>query len=274
MTLCAYSPGRVLTGGHYPRIPFKSLICCELMSMDKETGKKAGALLGGGAVNRRDVWPSREEAYKVFKSRGTWKSWDDRVLRNYVVRMGPVCDLRCISSAPAGDRPQAHERGRQWDWGDTQMSENPRISVLLTGPVKGPALTHASKGVLPGFDGLVESLQLLAGIREASTHPSDLWGYRRLHVSIFPLPQGSTLTCDRPGYVKKDILRRVGGAQSLGSFARVPNAGHLVSASSFVSREPSAHLDLKLPQMNPHGLAKEIYAALMLDCTSQPLAKL
>ena len=73
-------------GGHYPRVPFKSVICCELMSMDKKTGRKAGALLGGGANNRRDVWPSKEEAYQIFKSRGTWKAWDDRVLRNYVVR--------------------------------------------------------------------------------------------------------------------------------------------------------------------------------------------
>ena len=35
------------------------------MSMDKETGKKAGARFGGGPANRRDLWPSREEAYSV-----------------------------------------------------------------------------------------------------------------------------------------------------------------------------------------------------------------
>jgi len=42
-------------------------------------------ILVSGAEKRRDIWPSKEEAYQALKSRGTWKSWDDRVLRSYVV---------------------------------------------------------------------------------------------------------------------------------------------------------------------------------------------
>ena len=40
-----------------------------------------------GAQKRRDIWPSAEEAYTFLKSRPTWKVWDDRILRIYVVRV-------------------------------------------------------------------------------------------------------------------------------------------------------------------------------------------
>lgn len=46
---------------------------------------KPAAMLVRGAENRRDIWASREEAYKVLKSRPAWKAWDDRVLRQFVV---------------------------------------------------------------------------------------------------------------------------------------------------------------------------------------------
>ncbi|KAH6910790.1 hypothetical protein BKA70DRAFT_1271530 [Coprinopsis sp. MPI-PUGE-AT-0042] len=59
--------------------------------MDKETEKKAGALFSGGPVNRRDTWPSKEDAYRNLKTRGIWKTFDDRVLRINVVR---ACGFR------------------------------------------------------------------------------------------------------------------------------------------------------------------------------------
>lgn len=71
--------------GYYPKINYKALIFCELMIMNNELNIKATHGLVAGAERRRDIWPSKEEAYKALKSRGTWKTWDDRVLRNYVV---------------------------------------------------------------------------------------------------------------------------------------------------------------------------------------------
>lgn len=46
---------------------------------------KLSDMLVSGAVNRRDIWPSREEAYKSLKARPAWKAWDDRVLKIFVV---------------------------------------------------------------------------------------------------------------------------------------------------------------------------------------------
>ncbi|KAH6910789.1 Alpha/beta hydrolase fold-1 [Coprinopsis sp. MPI-PUGE-AT-0042] len=195
----------VLTGGHYPRILFKSLVCCELMSMDQKTGKKAGELLSGGAGNRRDVWPSKEEAYKILKSRGTWKSWDERVLRNYV---------------ETGLKP-------------TKEGDNGTGVTLKCSKIQESACYQDPMGSSRAYN------YLPAFVKQVRTH----------------LIYGA-IDDYMPGYVKKDILQRVGGVQNLGSFARIPNAGHLA------------------PQMNPSGLAKEIYAAWMVDYSSQPLAKL
>ncbi|KAF8912211.1 Alpha/beta hydrolase fold-1 [Gymnopilus junonius] len=73
-----------LSMGYYPKINYQSLILCELMTMQRELHMKATNILVNGGEKRRDIWPSKEEAYNILKSRGTWKSWDDRVLRNYV----------------------------------------------------------------------------------------------------------------------------------------------------------------------------------------------
>ena len=50
-----------------------------------------------GAQKRRDIWPSAEEAYMFLKSRPTWKVWDDRILRIYV-----VC-IVCLTFEVVGD---------------------------------------------------------------------------------------------------------------------------------------------------------------------------
>lgn len=55
------------------------------MIMPAEFGAAAKDMLVNGAINRRDTWPSKEDAYNILKSRGSWKSWDDRVLKIYVV---------------------------------------------------------------------------------------------------------------------------------------------------------------------------------------------
>lgn len=64
------------------------LILVELMSMNQKAGQST-AFLSTGAAKRRDIWPSREEAYKQLKTRNPWKGWDDRVVRIYVVSGPP-----------------------------------------------------------------------------------------------------------------------------------------------------------------------------------------
>ncbi|KAG2007365.1 zuotin [Coprinopsis cinerea AmutBmut pab1-1] len=74
----------VLMTGHYPHVKFEKVILCEVMCMNPKFVGRAGNFLTQGAEKRRDVWPSREEAYNILKDRGTWKTWDDRVLRSFV----------------------------------------------------------------------------------------------------------------------------------------------------------------------------------------------
>ncbi|KAF8056928.1 Alpha/beta hydrolase fold-1 [Lyophyllum atratum] len=74
----------LMSYGYSPAIRFESLILCELMSMNNKFAEKPPNMLERGSVNRRDIWPSREEAYKALKSRPAWKVWDDRVLRIFV----------------------------------------------------------------------------------------------------------------------------------------------------------------------------------------------
>ncbi|KAJ3930534.1 MAG: Alpha/beta hydrolase fold-1 [Lentinula lateritia] len=65
---------------------FASMIFVEPMTMEPPvSGSKGPAKkLASGSQSRRDIWPSAEEAYKMLKTRRTWQSWDDRVLKLFV----------------------------------------------------------------------------------------------------------------------------------------------------------------------------------------------
>ncbi|KAF8878112.1 Alpha/beta hydrolase fold-1 [Infundibulicybe gibba] len=67
-----------------PAIKFGSLILCEPVTMHQRFAEGLGEMLTNGAVNRRDIWSSREEAYRQLKGRPAWKVWDDRVLQIFV----------------------------------------------------------------------------------------------------------------------------------------------------------------------------------------------
>ncbi|KAF8902627.1 Alpha/beta hydrolase family-domain-containing protein [Gymnopilus junonius] len=73
-----------LSVGHYPKIRYASLIHCELMMVPEAAVKHATDVVVRGSEKRRDIWPSKEDAYRTLKARGTWKTWDDRVLRSFV----------------------------------------------------------------------------------------------------------------------------------------------------------------------------------------------
>ncbi|KAF8958329.1 hypothetical protein BDZ97DRAFT_1842168 [Flammula alnicola] len=69
-----HSMGAALSMGYYPKINFTSFILCEVMIMSAKFGIAAANMLVQGAEKRRDIWPSKEEAYKLLKARGTWKA--------------------------------------------------------------------------------------------------------------------------------------------------------------------------------------------------------
>jgi hypothetical protein len=75
----------MLSMNYFPSLKFESLILCELMTMHERYMGPTSNVLTAGAVNRRDIWSSREEAYRLLKSRPAFKAWDDRVLKIFVV---------------------------------------------------------------------------------------------------------------------------------------------------------------------------------------------
>ncbi|KAI9056283.1 alpha/beta-hydrolase [Trametes sanguinea] len=76
----------ILSQTYYPPLPYISTILVDPMLLPPFTESPAGGprnLLLEGAEKRRDVWPSRAEAWAQFTSRPAWRAWDERVLRLY-----------------------------------------------------------------------------------------------------------------------------------------------------------------------------------------------
>ncbi len=113
-------------------------------------GAAATTMLVGGAERRRDCWPSKEDAYNVLKARGTWKAWDDRVLRIYVVRYISSCCFILIRADMA--------REGKWDARSTHtgvprrrrcnLKVHPRAGGGMTLTVPTTLCTDAPTGVL------------------------------------------------------------------------------------------------------------------------------
>ena len=74
---------RLLSFCYYPRVKFSAMVLCEPMMMAHEFSTRSD--LPRGSEKRRDIWPSKQEAYTIMKGRETWKKWEDRVLRIYTV---------------------------------------------------------------------------------------------------------------------------------------------------------------------------------------------
>ena len=90
-----------------------------------------GSHLIDNAGNRRDTWESTEDAYQVLKSRPTWRKWDNRILRIYVV--GPAqrpLDERtneCGTQTGTWSSIVTYRRiPRSEGWGDAQMHKETR----------------------------------------------------------------------------------------------------------------------------------------------------
>ncbi|KAG7095543.1 hypothetical protein E1B28_006281 [Marasmius oreades] len=84
----------LLSTNFFPVIKFEAVILIETMTMMKKSSAPFISIetnvLASGSISRRDIWPSKEEAYQSLKSRAAWKVWDDRVLRTYTVRPSPL----------------------------------------------------------------------------------------------------------------------------------------------------------------------------------------
>lgn len=57
-----------------------------------------------GAVKRRDMWTSSEEAHKLFRERVFFKSWDSRSIDLHVVRIRVHFYPRCLYVLIDGQR--------------------------------------------------------------------------------------------------------------------------------------------------------------------------
>lgn len=186
----------MLMAGYYPQVKLHALVCCDIMIMADRFGGPARNFLVTGAEKRRDIWPSKEEAYKVMKGRGTWKSWDDRVLKNFVeYGMRPL---------PTGEYPDKTE-------GVTLKCTRIQEAACYIDMIGSRRAYH----FLPAY------------VKMTKTHL--IYGAVDDYL---------------PAEVKEDVLEHVGGVEMLGSFSRVPGAGHLI------------------PQQNPRGLAERIIEAL------------
>ncbi|KIY69948.1 alpha/beta-hydrolase [Cylindrobasidium torrendii FP15055 ss-10] len=90
----------LLTTTLQPRLRYESLILIEPMILNQE-GLGGVTFLAKGAVNRRDIWASKEEAYTLMKARKPWKFFDDRVLKLYITHG--------LTSLPTAEYPDKTE---------------------------------------------------------------------------------------------------------------------------------------------------------------------
>ena len=70
----------------HPFVSWSTAILVEPMIVHRDYLAGANKFLLEGALKRRDVWSSREEAHKFLRARSL-KSWDPRVVDIYVVCM-------------------------------------------------------------------------------------------------------------------------------------------------------------------------------------------
>ncbi|KAF7354807.1 Abhydrolase domain-containing protein mpaH [Mycena sanguinolenta] len=84
MCLIRQSTASSLALTYQPELKPEFLIMIEIMGMNTEVCAKMREILTKGSANRRDIWPSRAEAYRLFTARAAYREWDDRVLRIFV----------------------------------------------------------------------------------------------------------------------------------------------------------------------------------------------
>ncbi|KAI0654112.1 alpha/beta-hydrolase [Cubamyces menziesii] len=96
----------ILSHTYQPPLPYVSVVLVDPMLLPSwvDSSPSNGGtrnILLEGAEKRRDIWPSREEAWQQFTSRPAWKIWDERVLKLYVQH-----GLRELPTAEYPDRTE------------------------------------------------------------------------------------------------------------------------------------------------------------------------
>lgn len=76
----------MLADTYAPPLAFAALVLVDPMLLRAPRPGEPTLDLVGGAVKRRDVWPSREEALRTLQMRPSFKVWDPRILEIFVVR--------------------------------------------------------------------------------------------------------------------------------------------------------------------------------------------
>ncbi|KAJ6590066.1 Alpha/beta hydrolase family-domain-containing protein [Mycena vulgaris] len=74
----------VLALTYQPVLQPDFLVMIDMMGIHAGAVPALMKLLTEGSMGRRDVWPSRAEAYRLLKARSAWRAWDDRVLSVFV----------------------------------------------------------------------------------------------------------------------------------------------------------------------------------------------
>lgn len=86
------------------KIPFLGMILIDPSMMDSDTWfthqrelQAMFDLVKKGATARRDSWRTKEEARKYLQTRNPYSTWDERIMKSYIVRhpalpLSPVAD--------------------------------------------------------------------------------------------------------------------------------------------------------------------------------------
>ncbi|KAJ7643228.1 Alpha/beta hydrolase fold-1 [Mycena rosella] len=77
-------PAIILALTYQPALAPAFLVMVEMMGINPQAVPALMKFLTDGSAHRRDVWPSRADAYRLLKARPPWRAWDDRVLRIFV----------------------------------------------------------------------------------------------------------------------------------------------------------------------------------------------
>ncbi|OCH87169.1 alpha/beta-hydrolase [Obba rivulosa] len=156
-----------LAGTFAPELVFHALVLVEPMLYPETTQHTSGSGIGGlieGALKRRDIWPSREEALSILRSRPAFQQWDPRVLKIFVedgLRPLPTADypdrtdgvtLKCSRKLEAACYRNVLGRVRSYNNLPHLCSNLPvhfiygAISDYLSPEIKSDVVTAAAKG--------------------------------------------------------------------------------------------------------------------------------
>ncbi|KAH7907247.1 Alpha/beta hydrolase fold-1 [Hygrophoropsis aurantiaca] len=194
----------MLSTTYQPPLTYSSIHLIETMIMGQQYSSIPLQNAEKAAMNRRDIWPSIEEAYQVMKSRPLWKNWDERILRIYVNH-----GLRPL---PTLEYPNRLD-------GVTLKCTKQQESATL-GDHKSRVLAY---NLLPHLAKRIPIHFVYGGIDE---HTQVLFTGKRSRINHH---------CSSVE-TKNDVLRHgSGGIENSARIIRIPGAGHMASSSTFKS---------------------------------------